>query len=662
MTALTAAAALGGAVHGDDAPRVAFVQVASTADRPATDDIGGTLLGGRYRAGMRIVVAPLDEIDTARRVIADGFACATDPVLTDGGDRLLFAGARAPGEPLQIWETSVADGGPTRVLECAADCVAPVPMPSGHVVFASTLAGEYEEHGGQRSLSLYEWAPGTEDPVRITFNPSSDFDPAVLPDGRIAYSAWQHVGRHHWPRGTIALLLVNSDGTGIFPLTGNHRGPWLKRATTPVGDDRIAFVASEGLVHFGAGTLLVTSLNDAFAPYAPLLDGDGYEVEGVAALPDGRLVVSALPRDGSRPTFGLYLCGEDGALAPLYDDPDAHDLAPTVAPTGPAPDRRVSTVVPGTAWGYLLVLDCTETDRTDQHPVRRDAVAAVRVIEGTPLRRDDGRDPAFAAVPGRGDEPLVHRGAATGAIPARILGEVPPAPDGSLYLKVPADRPLRLQLLDRDGFTLMDERAWFWVRPNERRVCIGCHENRELAPPNRTPLAARDDPVDLTNADTARTISFRDDIEPMLHSGCALAGCHVPPTPTAGMNLGPAPLARGGDAVLADRFGPAYANLLRRQDGKPFAVGGRLVHPGDSKRSPLLWMLHGRALAPQYRPAPFERPMISPHPGPMLSDDRLRLLRAWIDLGATYDAGAGPDDDASTPIACLKTGGSSDEK
>ena len=35
----------------------------------------------------------------------------------------------------------------------------------------------------------------------------------------------------------------------------------------------------------------------------------------------------------------------------------------------------------------------------------------------------------------------------------------------------------------------------FWVMPGERRGCIGCHEDRELTPPNRHVLALREEPV-----------------------------------------------------------------------------------------------------------------------------------------------------------------------
>ncbi len=615
---------------------IAFVQAPRVATRGATSESDNSILAGRYVAGMRIVLADLPNVGSSIRVATEGFMCASDPAFNPEGTRLVFAGKRTPQDHFQIWELGGGDLEPQRKVTCRADCFGPVYLPNREVVFASSLSREYEEHGGRLSLSLYATGTRRGAPERLTFNPSSDFEPVVLPDGRILYSSWQHVGNHYWPRGLVGLMLVNSDGTGVFPLTGNHRTPWLKRGATPWTNDRIALIQSEEFGDFGAGTLVATSLNDPFGPYEVLIPPDDYEVSDVSALPGGKLLLSARPVQAPETTFGLYVY-DQGEVRLLYDDPAHHELAPVVGGSHERPELRISTVVPDTPYGYLTILDCYQSDRTDQHPLRPDSVHVVRVIEGRPLRAHGGKTPEFLSLPGREDEPLVNPNSASGYIPSRILGEVPPATDGSLYLKVPADRPLRVQLIDRDGFAIVNERAWFWVRPNERRVCIGCHENRELAPSNAVPLATRHTPTDLTDPSTWQSVSFRRDIQPILSANCATADCHVPPTPTAGLNQTAYRLNGDKDAVLANRFGPAYANHLARQKNKPFAIGGRRVHPGNARSSPLLWMLYGRALAPQYRPAPFERPMVSAHPGPMLPEAQLDLIRKWVDLGAIYD-------------------------
>jgi hypothetical protein len=67
--------------------------------------------------------------------------------------------------------------------------------------------------------------------------------------------------------------------------------------------------------------------------------------------------------------------------------------------------------------------------------------------------------------------------------------------DGSFQLKVMADTPFRIRTLDKEGNVVNGPCSWLWLRPNERRGCIGCHEDPELAPENRVSLAIKKPPV-----------------------------------------------------------------------------------------------------------------------------------------------------------------------
>lgn len=75
-----------------------------------------------------------------------------------------------------------------------------------------------------------------------------------------------------------------------------------------------------------------------------------------------------------------------------------------------------------------------------------------------------------------------------------LLGEAPIEQDGSFFLEVPADRLLRLELTDSQGAVVAALENGIWVRPNEHRGCIGCHEPSHLAVENRAPLALRKPP------------------------------------------------------------------------------------------------------------------------------------------------------------------------
>jgi hypothetical protein len=77
------------------------------------------------------------------------------------------------------------------------------------------------------------------------------------------------------------------------------------------------------------------------------------------------------------------------------------------------------------------------------------------------------------------------------------MGRVKVEPDGSFYLKLPADTPFRMETLDSLGKVVNGPGGWYYLRPNERRGCAGCHEDHEIAPANRYALAVGKKPVTL---------------------------------------------------------------------------------------------------------------------------------------------------------------------
>lgn len=57
-----------------------------------------------------------------------------------------------------------------------------------------------------------------------------------------------------------------------------------------------------------------------------------------------------------------------------------------------------------------------------------------------------------------------------------IVGYAPIDPDGSVKIKVPANVPLTLGILDKDGRRISDRHQyWFQVKPGETLECVGCH-------------------------------------------------------------------------------------------------------------------------------------------------------------------------------------------
>jgi len=77
------------------------------------------------------------------------------------------------------------------------------------------------------------------------------------------------------------------------------------------------------------------------------------------------------------------------------------------------------------------------------------------------------------------------------------MGVVEIEKDGSFQLKITADTPFQIRTLDENNKVLQGPCAWIWLRPNERRGCVGCHEDPELVPDNIVPFAVKKAPIIL---------------------------------------------------------------------------------------------------------------------------------------------------------------------
>jgi hypothetical protein len=70
---------------------------------------------------------------------------------------------------------------------------------------------------------------------------------------------------------------------------------------------------------------------------------------------------------------------------------------------------------------------------------------------------------------------------------AGLLGQTEVERDRSFYIQVPPDQPIRMELVDVAGRVVEAEHNWFWMRPAEQRICVGCHLGPERAPENKVP-------------------------------------------------------------------------------------------------------------------------------------------------------------------------------
>jgi hypothetical protein len=276
--------------------------------------------------------------------------------------------------------------------------------------------------------------------------------------------------------------------------------------------------------------------------------------------------------------------------------------------------------------GRLYCLNVYSSDFATPATLPRGTVKRVRVLEGlAPAALIQSH--AGAAVKSAGP-PMLKR---------RFIGEAPVEADGSFNLHVPANVPIELQILDAYGLALASC-SWIWVKNNEPRGCIGCHEDPELVPENRLVKAVEKPSVELIlPAERRRSVDFVHDVAPIVQSRCL--SCHG----AGGFQPG---LGEKGDSVrTAGGANPAgsYESLLQSaHTGNPESRRGRkYVTAGIARTSPLIWHLFGHNTSRPWDPTASALFKSMPIPdGGMLSERERRTFAEWIDTGAHWDSRA----------------------
>jgi hypothetical protein len=603
----------------------------------------GTLPADYFEKARIILIEPGSEA----RVLTGRFHSARDPRISFDGERLLLAAKRRRSSDWDIYEIPVAGGAARRITRRLGNCHSPVYQGSMYVIvsdrpwdlitFASDHAQELNEYGPSISTSLYSCKPDGSDVRRLTYSPSSDLNPTVLPDGRLLFSSWQRSTLARGLLGRVSLFAAMTDGIDNAIFSGDE-GLRVKLMPCVTADRLVVFVEGNRMAWDGSGTLASVRLSRNLRSYRRITrEGEGL-FHSPSPLPNGDILVSRRSEDGSG-SHGLYrMDPESGRIDLLFDDPDYQDIQAGLVAPRPLPDGRSSVVTPGIEHGLLYGLNVYISDVPRDEWVKPGTPLRLRVLEGIPRHESDRR--IYLASDGRRgvDDPGSTQQGLPSLLQRRFLGEVPVEEDGSFNMRIPANTPVELQLIDDDGLALRSC-SWIWTRNRETRGCIGCHENAELTPENRFVDALGRLPTDLMlPPERRRTVDFRRDVMPIVRKKCASAGCHGGPAAKPLLGEDPANSARSGKT---GPFNHTYVELLAAHPASDAGASpyGLYVHPGRARTSPLVFHLFGRDTSRPWDGSR-ARPLLVPMPPAgmeSLTDDERRTIVEWIDLGALWD-------------------------
>lgn len=382
------------------------------------------------------------------KILTGDFYSARAPEVSYDGRRLLFSGQRSAGDPWQLWEMKIAGSRARQITTGLANCTDPAYLAGDYIIYSAKAEPYQGYEGGEINFALYTCNPDGSNLQPVTFHPAAELSPTLLHDGRMLFTSLLP--------GTVPLRIMSgrSDGTDVELFHPGSRGSsWIGRGReTSTGE----VVFAEGTPgRNGRGRLVSISMAQPLHSRIELtshLEGSFH-----SAFPVGRhrLLVAYRPADGEPYSLHEFDTEARAIGKQIWGDPEYHALEPVGVHPRPVPKGIISrvNVQKSTGWYYCQDARLNDPGATRIHPGAGKAVTVkIRTI-------------------------------------TKILGTVPLEDDGSFHLELPSDTPLQFTTLDEKGRTVIGPSDWIWIRPFERRGCVGCHEDREWAPYNRVPLA-----------------------------------------------------------------------------------------------------------------------------------------------------------------------------
>ena len=566
-------------------------------------------------------------------------ASISDPAVSFDGTKILFSMRPPGGSDRNIYEINADGTGLRQVTSGGGHDFDPLYLPDGRILFTSSRDGEMDEYNHSLAEHLYACDMNGLNLERVSYNQSNDFDPELLPSGRIIYTRWEHFGTMN----RFPLFVTNPDGTGTFHLYGPHDKNFFHPAPTPDGryiaieSTRIEgdsgplamLMPEQGPADPAAGdttihwNVLTPQVNTSGEPWA----------FGAFKFPrsiGGNLFVASytLPAATTADVdYGLYTFTLDqtgaGTLADparfavhsltfLYNDPTSNEYDAQLLAPHPKPPIVVSTIDRSVNYGVFLAQDVFNRGTNDgqEIPLRGvDRIDSIAVIAARPTLQG-----------------MANNFSANDFEMRALIGMAPVYSDGSFRIKVPANTPISFATLDALGRGFVTKRTHLYVRPGEEfSTCTGCHEDRVAGgpfPTNPNPMAALQPAHDL-NIPSAQfmIINYEQTIGPIVAAKCV--SCH--------QSIAGAPAAGGldltavSDTARMNRIFPrGYINL----SGESMKLTTQEVDPAFPRRSRLIDYVLGAG----------SRTGQGFHPTGVdaLTAEERRQFNLWVLLGAQY--------------------------
>ena len=455
--------------------------------------------------------------------------------------------------------------GPCQITNGPNDEVYPLYLPAGRIFYVTNRNVEggavpqfRDEYERATTAQVATMKLDGSDQVLGPRNVSHRVAPTLLSDGRVLMTEWRHLGDVN--EGDLTIM--QQDLTGVregFGREGKGLTNSYLRAKeiapgmlVAIGTSRDRTYQAGKILRINLGGADITSQSEAHSSaedLTPLVPADRtpsfkdvgryYDVVPVpgnadrflTTWSDGPVETEVLSMAKASPDFGIYVYdAKTQTRFPIVNDPNSWEQTPLpIVKRAEPPTLTPLFAAQGTT--ATLIGAINVYDSTMFPSITKGSAVKVRVTEG--FSSEEGFPNMFGLSEFDGQ--------------AR-LGEVDINADGSFKAQIPANTPVRLQLIDKYGMALAasgpggdtaSEPVWIQGRSGEARICGGCHEDRtksiQLAPGSSILQAA--DARDLFTAtprqqrgstvytyDKVMGVPWDKAIQPMLTRACV--DCH----------------------------------------------------------------------------------------------------------------------------------------
>jgi hypothetical protein len=406
----------------------------------------------RYIPDSRIVAINPNNSEEKLKVLTEDFFSACAPEISYDGDFMIFTAQKNQNDLWQIWEMNLKNLKVRQVTNSNENCIDPAYLPDGRVVFSKFLSNDIMINGH----ALFTCNLDGSGLTQITYSPHAYFATTTLKDGRILT-----ISRQLYPDQKEGMLMVlRPDGSKEELFYKGLKESNLHSRGWEMIDGRVVFIESNKNKQDG-GNIITVNYNRPLHSRVNLsseISGDFYNV---SPLQDNRLLVAYQSSDDDR--YALYeFDAETKKLGKtIYKDKNYNVLEAVVVHKKERPKKLPSELNMDVKTGLLL---CQDINFSDVH-TQENAGSTSKAVR------------------------IELMGINTS------LGVVDVEKDGSFYLKVLADTPFRIRTIDEFGQIVKGPGSWIYVRPNERRGCVGCHEDNEQVPENRQALSVKKEPI-----------------------------------------------------------------------------------------------------------------------------------------------------------------------